>query len=128
MNMTILTQNDVFLNYDHIIAIRVYSGEVSLDNGKTIAAYQVVADLSMPILNLDETENAQEAPQTQIELGVYFDEGECQNAARALSEWLNNADSRPHLFKIPMANSISGYSDTNAAASKLEYRPDEDEA
>ena len=36
MNMTILTQNDVFLNYDHIIAIRVYSGEVSLDNGKTI--------------------------------------------------------------------------------------------
>ena len=34
MNMTILTQNDVFLNYDHIIAIRVYSGEVSLDNGK----------------------------------------------------------------------------------------------
>ena len=30
MNMTILTQNDVFLNYDHIIAIRVYSGEVSL--------------------------------------------------------------------------------------------------
>lgn len=125
MNMTILTQNDVFLNYDHIIAIRVYSGEVSLDNGKTIAAYQVVADLSMPILNLDETENAQEAPQTQIELGVYF---ECQNAARALSEWLNNADSRPHLFKMPMANSISGYSDTNAAASKLEYRPDEDEA
>lgn len=124
MNMTILTQNDVFLNYDHIIAIRVYSGEVSLDNGKTIAAYQVVADLSMPILNLDETENAQEAPQTQIE----FDEGECQNAARALSEWLNNADSRPHLFKMPMANSISGYSDTNAAASKLEYRPDEDEA
>lgn len=128
MNMTILTQNDVFLNYDHIIAIRVYSGEVSLDNGKTIAAYQVVADLSMPILNLDETENAQEAPQTQIELGVYFDEGECQNAARALSEWLNNADSRSHLFKMPMANSISGYSDTNAAASKLEYRPDEDEA
>ena len=67
MNMTILTQNDVFLNYDHIIAIRVYSGEVSLDNGKTIAAYQVVADFSMPILNLDETENAQEAPQTQID-------------------------------------------------------------
>ena len=128
MNMTILTQNDVFLNYDHIIAIRVYSGEVSLDNGKTIAAYQVVADLSMPILNLDETENAQEAPQTQIELGVYFDEKECQNAARALSEWLSNADSRPHLFKMLMANSISGYSDTNVAASKLEYRPDEDEA
>lgn len=86
MNMTILTQNDVFLNYDHIIAIRVYSGEVSLDNGKTIAAYQVVADLSMPILNLDETENAQEAPQTQIELGVYFGRGRmperCQSAVR----------------------------------------------
>ncbi|ERJ96296.1 hypothetical protein RUMCAL_01431 [Ruminococcus callidus ATCC 27760] len=45
-----------------------------------------------------------------------------------MSEWLNNADSRQHLFKMPMANSISGYSDTNAAASKLEYRPDEDEA
>lgn len=86
MNMTILTQNDVFLNYDHIIAIRVYSGEVSLDNGKTIAAYQVVADLSMPILNLDETENAQEAPQTQIELGVYF----ARENARTLPERCQN--------------------------------------
>lgn len=86
MNMTILTQNDVFLNYDHIIAIRVYSGEVSLDNGKTIAAYQVVADLSMPILNLDETENAQEAPQTQIELGVYL----TRENARMLPEHCQN--------------------------------------
>lgn len=86
MNMTILTQNDVFLNYDHIIAIRVYSGEVSLDNGKTIAAYQVVADLSMPILNLDETENAQEAPQTQIEPGGILRRGRmpecCQSIVR----------------------------------------------
>ena len=121
MNMTILTQDDIFVNYSHIASIRFLSGILKADDKSSqIEVYQVAADMAVPIP--DEDGNMQQ----QIELGMYLTLEECLSVADKLTEWLSTSDSRPYLFKMPpMEMSEMPSAPEKPVNSKLEYRPDE---
>lgn len=121
MSMTILTQDDVFVNYDHVVSIHFLSGTYELD-GNSLEAYQVIANITVFIPSVIEPEEMQQ----QIVLGTYLSIEECQSVAENLSEWFSNCDSRPYLFQMPQAEMPDMPSvPEGSVKTKLEYRPDE---
>ena len=102
MSKTILTQDNVFVNYENVISIvPVYlEGE---SGGETVTAYELSANVVAPVPN-DDIESPGE---TTISLGIYSSEEELKSVINLLSGFLNERKDYGCLFKMPLEDEVT---------------------
>lgn len=125
MSLTILTQDSLFINYDHVAAIHIFGGEMETETG-SMEAYQIVADMAVPVFSDNDT------PEQQIILGTYLSLKRAAEIADDLANWFGSCDTRPFLFQMPTMDAPEDANkyptDTGSSKpvnTKLQYRPDE---
>lgn len=99
--MTIVTQDDVFVNYRYVKLIKFYAGE--LNDGENIQeVYQVVAVIHGKDFDEEKSkEESEESKKNEITLG-YFDTNEAAQKVYAdMRKWLNEKNDYRQLFEVP---------------------------
>lgn len=86
--MTILTQDNMLVNYDYISRVFINTGTIKDDtNGREFQAYEISA---IDFVGNDE-----------IRLGLYFSEDAMKNAWNQLTKWLSEKNDYHQLFTMP---------------------------
>lgn len=84
--MTIITQHNVFVNYDHVVKISVY-GDVAEDNE---VGY---VDVAIFRAHLDTGK--------KVDLGMYAEDDQLESVVESLTQWIEQSEKK--VFKMPAA-------------------------
>ena len=99
MSKTILTQENVFVNYENVISIVPIYLEGESDSGEIVTAYELSANVVAPVPNND----IESPDETTISLGIYSSEAELKK----LTSLLNERKDYGCLFKMPLEGEVA---------------------
>lgn len=103
MSKTILTQENVFVNYENVISIVPVCLEGESDSGEIVTAYELSANVVTPVPNND----IESPDETTISLGIYSSEEELKLVIKKLTNWLNERKDYGCLFKTPLEGEVA---------------------
>lgn len=84
--MTIITQDEVFVNYDHVVKIAVYGDTVNDEEAGTV-------DVAVVKAHLDTGKKAV--------LGVYAEADQLDDVLKDFTHWLGESDAYKQVFTMP---------------------------
>ena len=99
MSKTILTQENVFVNYENVISIVPIYLEGESDSGEIVTAYELSANVVAPVPNND----IESPDETTISLGIYSSKA----VIKKLTSWLNERKDYGCLFKMPLEGEVA---------------------
>ena len=100
--MTILTQENVIVNYRNVISITAFKVDGEIE-GKPVTLFELSAKTVLP---LREPNSQDSEDDDEITLGTYSTEEKLESVMQELANWLNERSDYNCIFKIPKDDDV----------------------